>query len=100
MSDFKPLYRTNAPVLRNHFPIEHFIQTNARAYHLQTICSRNQLQNAKTESLQTLRLIVYYSYQAPNDTIIRAILLFSSDFCFLKFSPLNRIGAHLSSIRS
>ena len=38
---------TNAPVLRNHFPIEHFIQTNARAYRLQIICSRNQLQNAK-----------------------------------------------------
>ena len=54
----------------------------------------------KTESMQTLRLIVFYSYQAPDDTIIRAILLFSSDFCFLKFSPLNRIGAHRSRIRS
>lgn len=54
----------------------------------------------KTEILQTLRLVVFYLYQAPDDTIIRAILLFSSDFCFLKFSPLNRIGAHLSSIRS
>lgn len=54
----------------------------------------------KTESLQTLRLIVFYSYQASDDTIIRAILLFSSDFCFLKFSPLNRIGAHRSRIRS
>ena len=56
----------------------------------------------KTESLQTLRLIVYFPYpfHAPDDTIIRAILLFSSDFCFRKLSPLNRIGAHLSSIRS